>query len=158
MPGSLRSNPRALNTSSAAFSSVSMPPFRSRAPMKAPRSVTRNTKSLKWPDCRAASWRLSVKPRSLRGSGSSSFNCNSCLKRYFSIENVSTVVAEERPSPERLERRLISFPRASYTKPHRRQKLIRPGINQYLEPSSACWKGISWPAESMAKGLGIEFL
>jgi len=50
------------------------------------------------------------------------------------MESVSTVVAEVRPSPERLESRLASLPRASKTALHARQKRILPGMNQQARP------------------------
>ena len=88
------------NSSSA---SPSGPAARTAASVAA-RSRDTNRKSLKWPACSAASWRLSVKASSLRCIRRQASGC-AFIQR--SALDTSSVVAELRPSADRLATLLI---------------------------------------------------
>jgi len=113
--------PIALNTASFNSASWRMPFEFPRAARRPPRMVKRKIKSLKCPDCRAASCRLSVNPSNFLLSWSS-------LKRLSRIFSVSIVVAEERPSPDNPERWFLSFSFVSLIVEQWGQKRIFPGI------------------------------
>jgi len=79
-------------------------------------------KSLKWPACSAASWRLSVKASNLRVCGAKPACC--CI--HSSAAVVMTVVAELRPSAESDASRLLSLPCTLCAARQRRQKRNLP--------------------------------
>ena len=124
--------PSALNTSEAISpDSIFWSGACSSARRSALRSVTVKMNSLKWPDCRAASCLLSVKPRSF-----AEFSPPLAYIKFRAL-NVRTVVAEDRPSPESPTRRFVSRPASPCVCPQLRHHVCEPGRNQYGVPAVA---------------------
>ncbi|MCY1304510.1 hypothetical protein D9M68_935150 [compost metagenome] len=89
-------------------------------------------KSLKWPDCNAASCRLSVNPSSLRRA----FSAGTCPRSIqSSAVAVMSVVAELRPSAERPASLLMSRACGGGWLRQCGQKRNLPGKNQARTPS-----------------------
>ena len=124
----------AFSVSSARVSRLSSWPGLPRsAPTRAALSCSTRTKSLKWPACSEASWRLSLKASSLRAL--SGISASGKLSSWRSTARLKVVVAELRPSEFRPQSLRNSLPRTLCSTPQLGQKRKLPLRNQAGVPS-----------------------